>query len=194
MGVFSPVLDAAIDRFGVSTRADKPGLGENCSAPSSPRESETSTTRPPASSIPASPPTRIGQPAPHSTREPVTNMSPSLLALLSRSRPDRRRRAHHAARARAAPSTSASRSAGSLSWARCLAAAAAFFQLQHADRFGTFTAFYGTVQIDAFSVFFHLLIAAVAVVTLLSSLDYFEGPVSHAGEYFALVLFGATSA
>jgi NADH-quinone oxidoreductase subunit N len=76
-------------------------------------------------------------------------------------------------------------------------------------------AFYSTVQVDNFSVFFHLLIAAIVLVTLLASLDYFEtpthaslgttgtviapgslaaagAPVSHAGEYFALALFGAT--
>jgi NADH-quinone oxidoreductase subunit N len=64
---------------------------------------------------------------------------------------------------------------------------ASWYQL----RFGTLHAFFGTVQVDAFSVFFHLLIAAVVLVTLLSSLDYFEGYATHAGEYFALVLFGA---
>jgi len=53
------------------------------------------------------------------------------------------------------------------------------------------TAFYGMVQVDAFSVFFHLLIASVVLVTLLSSLDYFEGFATHAGEYFALVCFAA---
>ena len=53
-------------------------------------------------------------------------------------------------------------------------------------------AFSGTVQVDTFSIFFHILIAAVVLVTLLGSLDYFEGYASHAGEYFALVLFGAT--
>jgi NADH-quinone oxidoreductase subunit N len=46
--------------------------------------------------------------------------------------------------------------------------------------------------VDNFSVFFHLLIAAVVIAVLLASLDYFDGPVSHAGEYFALVCFGAT--
>ena len=52
--------------------------------------------------------------------------------------------------------------------------------------------FYRTVQADQFSVFFHLLIAAVVIAVLLASLDYFEGPTTHAGEYFALVIFGAT--
>ena len=58
-------------------------------------------------------------------------------------------------------------------------------------RLGTLTAFSGNIQVDAFSIFFHLLIGAVVVATLLGSLDYFDGHASHAGEYFALVLFGA---
>jgi NADH-quinone oxidoreductase subunit N len=56
---------------------------------------------------------------------------------------------------------------------------------------GTLHAFSGTIQVDAFSILFHLVIAAVVLVTLLSSLDYFEGNASHAGEYFALLCFGA---
>jgi NADH-quinone oxidoreductase subunit N len=67
------------------------------------------------------------------------------------------------------------------------AGAASLYQLQ----FGTVQAFSGSIQIDAFSVFFHVLIAAVVLVTLLGSLDYFDGRASHAGEYFALALFGA---
>jgi NADH-quinone oxidoreductase subunit N len=58
-------------------------------------------------------------------------------------------------------------------------------------RLGTVTAFSGSIQVDVFSIFFHLLIGAVVVATLLGSLDYFDGHASHAGEYFALVLFGA---
>ena len=58
-------------------------------------------------------------------------------------------------------------------------------------RLGALTAFSGSIQVDAFSIFFHLLIGAVVVATLLGSLDYFDGHASHAGEYFALVLFGA---
>jgi NADH-quinone oxidoreductase subunit N len=69
---------------------------------------------------------------------------------------------------------------------------AAYYQLQVVTATGQITAFYGTVQIDAFSVFFHLLIASIVLVTLLGSLDYFASPITHAGEYFALVLFGAT--
>ena len=54
------------------------------------------------------------------------------------------------------------------------------------------TAFFGTVQSDAFSVFFHLVIGGIVLVTLLISLDYFEGHTSYVGEYYALILFGAT--
>jgi NADH-quinone oxidoreductase subunit N len=68
-----------------------------------------------------------------------------------------------------------------------LAGLASVFQLS----FGTVTAFSGTIRMDGFSIFFHLLIAALVLVTLLSTLDYFEGNASHAGEYFALILFGA---
>jgi len=56
---------------------------------------------------------------------------------------------------------------------------------------GPLAAFSGTIRVDAFSVFFHLLIAGIVIATLLSSLDYFDGNASHAGEYFSLVLFGA---
>jgi NADH-quinone oxidoreductase subunit N len=67
------------------------------------------------------------------------------------------------------------------------ALAASWYQIQ----FGTVHAFSGTLQVDAFSVLFHFVIGSVVLVTLLGSLDYFEGNASHAGEYFALTLFGA---
>ncbi|WP_263366162.1 NADH-quinone oxidoreductase subunit N [Edaphobacter bradus] len=78
-----------------------------------------------------------------------------------------------------------------LGWLAILGTLAAGLASWYQLSFGTLHAFYGTVQTDAFSVFFHLLIAAVVLVTLLSSLDYFEGNATHAGEYFALTLFGA---
>ena len=84
-----------------------------------------------------------------------------------------------------------------LGWLAILGAAAsglaALYQLHIVDASGPITAFYATIQVDAFSVFFHLLIASIVLVSLLASLDYFEpSKVTHAGEYFALVLFGAT--
>jgi NADH-quinone oxidoreductase subunit N len=59
-------------------------------------------------------------------------------------------------------------------------------------RLGVLTAFSGMIRVDAFSIFFHLLIAAVVLTTLLGSLEYFEGNAGHAGEYYSLVLFGAS--
>ncbi len=53
------------------------------------------------------------------------------------------------------------------------------------------TAFFDAVRTDAFSVFFHLLIGGIVLVTLLVSLDYFEGHSTHIGEFHALVLFSA---
>ncbi|MES2393288.1 MAG: NADH-quinone oxidoreductase subunit N [Acidobacteriota bacterium] len=87
-----------------------------------------------------------------------------------------------------------------LGWAAIFGAfasgALAIWQHRIVDAHGTITAYYGTVQVDNFSVFFHLLIAAIVVVSLLGSLDYFnvtaDSHIGHAGEYFALVLFGAT--
>jgi len=66
--------------------------------------------------------------------------------------------------------------------------AASIYQLQ----LGVLHAFSNSIQADSFSVFFHLVIAGVVLLTLLTSLDYFEGHATHAGEYFALTLFGAT--
>jgi NADH-quinone oxidoreductase subunit N len=72
-------------------------------------------------------------------------------------------------------------------FATLAATAASWYQLH----FGVLTAFSDSIRVDAFSIFFHLLIACIVLVTLLGSLDYFEGNAEHAGEYFALVLFGA---
>ncbi len=72
------------------------------------------------------------------------------------------------------------------------AGAATLYQKHVINTTGPLTAFYGTVQVDFFSIFFHLLIAATVFVVLLASLDYFTQPVTHAGEYFALAMFGAT--
>jgi NADH-quinone oxidoreductase subunit N len=79
-----------------------------------------------------------------------------------------------------------------LGWLAILGACASGIASWYQIRFGVLTAFSGNIQVDAFSIFFHLLIAAVVVATLLGSLDYFDGHASHAGEYYALVLFGAT--
>jgi len=53
------------------------------------------------------------------------------------------------------------------------------------------TAFYGTVQTDAFSVFFHVVICSIVLVALLIAFDVFDGTKERPAEYYALVLFGA---
>jgi NADH-quinone oxidoreductase subunit N len=53
------------------------------------------------------------------------------------------------------------------------------------------TAYYGTVQTDAFSVFFHVLICSIVLVTLLIALDVYDGGKEKPAEYFPLVVFGA---
>ena len=53
------------------------------------------------------------------------------------------------------------------------------------------TAFYGTVQTDAFSAFFHTVICAIVLVAILLSIDALPADQHHRGEYFALMVFGA---
>jgi NADH-quinone oxidoreductase subunit N len=51
--------------------------------------------------------------------------------------------------------------------------------------------FWNMVQVDGFSVFFHFLILAIASVVILSSHEYMAVQRIRAGEYYALILFGA---
>jgi NADH-quinone oxidoreductase subunit N len=51
-------------------------------------------------------------------------------------------------------------------------------------------AFSGMVRVDSFSVFFHVLIIAIAVVVILSSYEYMAVQRIRAGEYYGLILFG----
>ncbi len=53
------------------------------------------------------------------------------------------------------------------------------------------TGYYGTVQTDAFSVFFHVVICSIVLVALLIAFDVFDGTKERPAEYYALVLFGA---
>jgi NADH-quinone oxidoreductase subunit N len=53
------------------------------------------------------------------------------------------------------------------------------------------TAYYGTVQTDAFSVFFHVLICSIVLVVLLIALDVFDAGKENPAEYYPLVVFGA---
>jgi len=51
--------------------------------------------------------------------------------------------------------------------------------------------FWNMVQVDSFSVFFHFLVAAITAVVILTSFEYMQVQGIRAGEYYALVLFGA---
>ncbi len=51
--------------------------------------------------------------------------------------------------------------------------------------------FWNMVRVDSFSVFFHFLVASVTAVVILTSYEYMEVQEIRAGEYYALVLFGA---
>ena len=51
--------------------------------------------------------------------------------------------------------------------------------------------FWNMVKVDAFSVFFHFVVAAVTILVVLSSYEYMEVQQIRAGEYYGLLLFGA---
>jgi len=51
-------------------------------------------------------------------------------------------------------------------------------------------AFWNMVEVDGFSVFFHILVIAIAAVVILSSWEYMAVQRIRAGEYYALILFG----
>ena len=50
-------------------------------------------------------------------------------------------------------------------------------------------AFFNMVRVDAFSIYFHVVVLLVALVVVLSSFDYLEVQRINAGEYYALMLF-----
>ncbi|HSZ60507.1 MAG TPA: NADH-quinone oxidoreductase subunit N [Terriglobales bacterium] len=52
------------------------------------------------------------------------------------------------------------------------------------------TAFTNMIRVEPFSVFFHVLIIAIAVVSILSSFEYLRVQRIRAGEYYGLILFG----
>jgi NADH-quinone oxidoreductase subunit N len=66
------------------------------------------------------------------------------------------------------------------------ALAATLFQAQYPG-----LGFWNMVRVDSFSVFFHFLVAAVTAVVILTSYEYMAVQGIRAGEYYALVLFGA---
>ncbi|HKW19344.1 MAG TPA: NADH-quinone oxidoreductase subunit N [Terriglobales bacterium] len=51
--------------------------------------------------------------------------------------------------------------------------------------------FWDMVRVDAFSIFFHFVVAAAVILVILSSYEYMEVQQIRAGEYYGLILFGA---
>jgi NADH-quinone oxidoreductase subunit N len=52
------------------------------------------------------------------------------------------------------------------------------------------SAFYNTVSVDTFSVFFHVVVLLIALVVILISFEYLDVQRIRSGEYYALILFG----
>jgi NADH-quinone oxidoreductase subunit N len=53
------------------------------------------------------------------------------------------------------------------------------------------TGYSGTIETSAFTIFFHVLICGIVLVSLLLSLDTLPEDSHHQGEYYALIVFGA---
>src|SRR3954452_11672241 len=51
-------------------------------------------------------------------------------------------------------------------------------------------AFFGMVRTDAFSIFFHVVVIAIAALAILTSLDYLDTQGIRSGEYYGLILMG----
>jgi NADH-quinone oxidoreductase subunit N len=85
------------------------------------------------------------------------------------------------------------KSLGLLSLAGTLAAIAAVFcQIAWSVRDPEFAkpGWFGMVQVDSFSTFFHILIPAISAVCILASLEYLDAQNIRSGEYYGLILFG----
>ena len=78
---------------------------------------------------------------------------------------------------------------GAIGLIGAIAALGASFYQAPAQFWGT--AFSNMVKVDAFSVFFHVVVAAVTILVILSSYEYMEVQQIRAGEYYGLILFAA---
>ena len=68
-----------------------------------------------------------------------------------------------------------------------LAALAATWYVSFPQNYGL--AFSGNIRLDSFSVFFHVVIIAIAAIVILTSFEYMAVQRIRAGEYYALILF-----
>lgn len=85
------------------------------------------------------------------------------------------------------------RTLGSVALVGALGAlAATIFQAHYLAHTGASGfAFWNMIKVDAFSVFFHVIVAAVTILVILSSFEYMKVQQIRAGEYYGLILFGA---
>jgi NADH-quinone oxidoreductase subunit N len=81
------------------------------------------------------------------------------------------------------------RTLGGIALVGAIAALGATFYQAQQQFWGS--AFWDMVKVDAFSIFFHVVVAAVTILVILSSYEYMEVQKIRAGEYYGLVLFGA---
>lgn len=81
------------------------------------------------------------------------------------------------------------RTLGGIALAGAIAALAATLYQAQSQFWGL--GFFSMVKVDAFSIFFHFVVAAAAILVILSSYEYMEVQQIRAGEYYALILFGA---
>jgi NADH-quinone oxidoreductase subunit N len=79
----------------------------------------------------------------------------------------------------------------SMGWLAALGVLAALGASLYQYQLPPGTAFFGFVQTDAFSTFFHVIICGIVLASVLIGLDSIGGPTGDLGEYFALLCFGA---
>lgn len=84
-----------------------------------------------------------------------------------------------------------SRSRRGLGWVAAIGTAVAIWVSVWQLSLPTGTGFSETVETSPFTVFFHVLICGIVLVTLLLSLDALPENSHHQGEYYALIVFGA---
>jgi NADH-quinone oxidoreductase subunit N len=78
-----------------------------------------------------------------------------------------------------------------LGWVAAIGTTAALWASLFQLRLPAGTAYFGTVETSPFTVFFHVLICGIVLVTILLALDTLPEDSHHQGEYYALVSFGA---
>lgn len=73
-----------------------------------------------------------------------------------------------------------------------VAALGTTFALSASLNMASGTAFWNTVEVSSFSIFFHVLICGIVLAAILLSLDTMPASGHHQGEYYALIAFGAS--